>query len=183
MKRRDAIRAGAAVAGLAALGGCTEYHLQEAGREPPPVESIREEEFDLPVSQRLALAEEGIERAAGAEIRDPDEFAARLEAQDIHVEKLEGTVVKGTALLELEYVVEETLEEGLMHHLGVVAGGYAALIEAGDERKKLDVHLLATDGEEFGEYEIRRHWAERYNEDEYTARKYADEIAVTVAST
>lgn len=183
MKRRDAIRAGAAVAGLAALAGCTEYRLQEAGREPPPFEPISEEEFDLPVTQRLAIAEEGIERTAAAEIHDSDEFAAHLEEREIHVEKLEETVAKGTKLLELEYVVEETVEEGLMHHLGVVAGGYAALIEAGHESTKLEAHLLDPDGEEYGEYEIRLRWAEKYNEGEYTARKYADEIAVTVAST
>lgn len=182
MKRRDALRAGI-VAGFVGLAGCTEHSLQEAEREPPPFEPIPAAEFDLPVAQRLSIAEAGIERSADSEVGDLDEFAAYLDEQAIRLETLEETVQEGTSLLELEYVVEETVQEGLMHHLGVVAGGYAALIEATHESERLEVHLLDPRGEESGEYEIRRHWAEKYNEGEYTARKYADEIAVTAAST
>lgn len=182
MKRRDAVRSGV-VAGLVALAGCTEHALQEAEREPPPFDPIPVAEFDLPVTQRLSIAEAGIERSADAEIGDLDEFAAYLDEQAIRVETLEETVAAGTSVLELEYVGEQTAEEGLMRHLGVVAGGYAALIEATHESERLEVHLLDSHGEEFGEYEIRRHWAEKYNEGEYSARRYADEIAVTAAST
>lgn len=183
MKRRDVLRTCGALAGLGVLAGCTTHSLQEAERQPPPVEPLGIEEIDLPVPQRLGIAAAAIERAADVSIDDPDGFAAYLDEQGVRVEKIEETVEAGAPLLELEYVVEETIRRGLMHHLGIVAGGYAALIDSGHESEELAVHLLDPDGTAFGEYEIRRHWAEKYNGGEYTARKYAAEIEVTAAST
>lgn len=182
MNRRDLLRAGA-VAGAGALAGCTVRRLQEAERKPPTFEPIPAEDIDLPVRQRLGVAEAAIERAEGAEIESLDELAAYLVGEGIRVETLEEIVVEGTPLLELEYVVEVQVDEGLMHHLGIVAGGYASLVAATHDSEALEAHLLDPVGEAFGEYEVRRAWAEKYDRGVYTARKYAAEVLVTAEST
>lgn len=182
MYRRDLLRAGVTLVGIPALSGCTEQRLEEAGRVPPPLEPIPKEEVDLSVSQRLAIAEQGIERASGVDILTPDELAGYLRDQRVHVETVEGMVEGGSPILSLSYVVDETYDEGLMHHLGLVAGAYAALVEATQEHEKLTAHLLDPAGDEFGEYEIRRRWARKYNDGTYSARKFAYEAAATATS-
>lgn len=184
MRRRELLgRAGVAVGTVASLSGCTSRSLQESEREPPLADGLGEEEIDLPVSQRLGIAEAGIERAAETQIGDIDAFEAYLDEAGLDVEHLEEAVVDGERLLSLSYVVEETFDQGSLHHLGIVAGGYAALVEAGHHGEKLEAHLLDADVSEFGEYEIRRHWAAAYNDGERTAREYADEITVTLGTT
>lgn len=183
MNRRDLLRTGATAVGLATLSGCTAHRLQEAEREPPPAEAVPDEDVDLPVTEHLEVAAADIERAAGAAVGDLEELAAYLREEGIDVETLEETTEAGTPLVSLEYVVEVTAEVGLMDHMGVVAGGYAALVEAGHESETLEAHLLDPDGEAFGEYEVRRHWAEQYASGESSAREYAEEITVTAAST
>lgn len=183
MHRRHLLRrAGIATAGVTALAGCTDSKLKEAEAQPPLVEEYyHEEAVDLPVSQKFEKTAAGVSKADGAEIEDADGFEAYLDEQEVDVEKLEETVVAGEPHLSLEYV--DSGEQGTLSTLGVVAGGYAALVEAGHEGEKLEAHLLDSDAREFGEYEIRRHWAEEYNEGVLTAREYANKIAVTVETT
>lgn len=181
MDRRDFLRRGAlAVGAVASLSGCTSHRLQESERKPPVVDGIGAADVDLPVRQPLGVAEEGIERGARADIADVDEFGAYLDESDVTVEHLEETTEAGEHLLSLEYVLDDRSDRGLMHHLGLVAGGYAALVADGHDGEKLEAHLLDSSSREFGAYEIRRHWAVEYNDDVLTAREYADEIAVTV---
>lgn len=181
MDRRELLLQGCAVAGVVAASGCTVERLREAEREPPPFERLEKEAVDLPVPQRLAIAEEGIERAAGVELHSLEEFAEYLDEQDLRVEALDEAVEEGDPIVSLEYVAEERPDRGLMHHLGIVAGGYAALVAA-NGREKLEVTLLGTRSKPFGEYEVRRKWAEAYGAGDLTAREYAAKINVTVES-
>lgn len=184
MERRKFLRrAGATVAAVGSLSGCTSHRLQKSEREPPLVDGISEEEVHLPVSQPLGVAEAGIENGATAEIQHLGGFESYLVDVGLTVESLEERVEDGERLLTLEYVAEETFDQGLMHHLGIVAGGYATLVESGHDAEKLEAHLLDSSMQEFGEYEIRRRWAVEFNEGELTAREYAHEIAVTVETT
>lgn len=187
--RRGFLSRGVALlGGLAALAGCTEERLVEAEREPPPLEGIEHEELDLPVEQRLAIAGEAIERAAGEAFGDLAALETYLVEQDLTVEDLAEDETEGEPVVALESVFEQTSERGFLHHLGIVAGGYAALIRGthGSERthgsEKLEATLLDADSRPFGEYEVRRHWAEAYDEGELTAREYANEVAATAAS-
>lgn len=180
MQRRQFLRA-SAVVGAAALSGCTTERLQEAERDPPAFEPVDEEDVDLPVRQRLAVAEAAIERAASEPVEDPDEFASRLEEHGVRVEHLASERSDGEPILSLEYVATD--EGETMRHVGTVAGAYAGLVASTDEHERLDATLVDPESEPFGEYEVRRHWAEAYNDGTYTARNYAKEIAVTIAST
>lgn len=185
MRRRELLgRVGAAVGAVAGLSGCTTHSLQESEREPAVADGLGEEEVDLPVSQPLGVAEDGIERGTEADVADVDDLEAYLDDAGIDVEHLaEEENEAGAPIVSLEYVVEETLDQGAMHHVGLVAGGYAALVDAGHEGEKLEASLLDSASREFGEYEIRRHWAEEYNGGALTAREFADEIGVTLATT
>lgn len=184
MERRELLRrAAVAVGAVVSSSGCTSHSLQESEREPRLADGVSEAEVDLPVPQALGVAEAGIERAEAADIADIDEFEAYLADSGITVEHLEAKTEDGEHLLSLEYAAEDTPEQGLMHHLGIVAGGYAALVEAGHDGEKLEANLLDSNSREFGEYEIRRHWAAAYNADELTAREYANEVSVTVETT
>lgn len=181
MERRQFLSRGGVLLGVAGLSGCTEETLAEGEREPVPLDGVKQEEVDLPVEQRLEVAEAGIERATGEQFADLDEFEAHLTEEGVDIEKLSEGGEAGKPIVSLESVFEQTAEEGFMHHLGIVAGGYAALVAGGHENEKLKASLL-TESREFGKYEIRRRWAEEYNGGELTAREYADEIAVTAES-
>lgn len=182
MNRRALLRGCAAVASGAALSGCTTESLQEAERTPPLFDGVRPEDVELPVRQRLEVAAAAIERAERAEVRSLDGLESVLEEHGVRVSSLEETTEKGRPLVSLEYVVEEQFERGLMADLGTVAGGYAALVEAGHERDRLDAHVLDVEETEFGSYEVRRSWASEYGSGAFSARTYAEKIAVTVGA-
>lgn len=183
MHRRAFLERGCALVGIVALSGCTTHSLQEAERDPPPLEGVAEEAVDLPVQQRLDVAATAIERTATEAVGDRDAFAGRLEAHGVPVEHLAEADSHGDPALTLEYVGEPSGDRGAMHHLGVVAGTYAAAVAAVEERATLEVTLLDARSEPFGEYEIRPDWAEAYTAGDITAEEYAKEIAVTLAST
>lgn len=210
MNRRDALRRGSlALGGAIALGGCTEQALEDAETEPPFVEDsqLTPEEADLPIDRTHAVIEEGIEAATDADIEDVESFEGFLEEQGITVEKLtegegiievpleegdekteeeivdEGDPEEGLAtapIIELEYVLEERAEEGAVHTLGLVAGGYAALLEAGHGSELLEATVLNPSHEPFGSYDIERTWAEEYNAGEISAAEYGDEVLTTM---
>lgn len=182
MNRREFLARSGVLLGVAALSGCTEETLVEAEREPVPFRDVEQEEFDLPVEQRLAVAEAAIERAEGEEFADLEEFESYLAEADIDVESLSEEEKDGKPIVSLESVFEQSSERGFIHNLGIVAGGYAALIAGGHESEKLESSLFDSDKQLFGEYEIRHPWAVEYNEDELTAREYAHEIIVTAES-
>lgn len=190
MNRREFLsRGGAGVVGVSLLGGCTDQNLSEAEREPAFVdEPVAEEEADLPVEQRLGVAAEAIREADGADVGDVDALESFLEERDLTVESLEEKtdefegeeadpeveVSEHDPVVALEYVHEASA--GLVRPLGLVAGGYARFVEAGTESRKLHTTRLTEEGEEFGEFEVRTHWAEEYNAGAYSAREYAAEV-------
>lgn len=182
MHRRHFLRrAGIATASVTALAGCTDSKLKEAEAQPPLVEEYyHEEEVDLPVSQKFEKTAAGVSKADGAEIEDPDGFEAYLDEQGVGVEKVEETVEAGEPHLSLEYV--DSGEQGTLSTLGVVAGGYAVLVEAGHESEKLEATLLDPTHRAFGEFEIVRDWAEEYNEGAISAAKYGGLVAKTLES-
>lgn len=182
MHRRHLLRrAGIATASAMALAGCTDAKLKEAEAQPPLVEEhFHEEELDLPVSRKFEEIAAEVSTADEAEIEDPDGFEAYLDEQGVSVEALEETVVEGEPHLSLEYV--DSGEEGTLSTLGVVAGGYAVLVEAGHESEALEATLLDPARREFGEFEIVRDWAEEYNEGAISAEKYGGLVSGTLES-
>lgn len=198
MKRRELLSRGGTCIGAALLVGCTDPALQEAEREPEFVDGpVAEEEVDLSVDQKLGVAADGIRRAEGADIGAVDALESYLEEAGLDVESLAGTtaeyddeevepevgVEEHEPVVALEYAVEASSDPGLAHHLGTVAGGYAALIAADHDARKLDASVLEPDGALFGEYEVRTPWAEEYDADALTAREYAVEVLETAEST
>lgn len=182
MERRAFLARGAVVLGVVAASGCTEQRLVEAEREPPPLEGASAEAVDLPAERRLAVAAAGIERASDEEFADLEAFETYLADADVDVEELTEEESAGERILALESAFEPSAEAGLMHHLGVVAGGYAALVAGGHGGERLETSLLDAGSRPYGEYEIRRQWATEYDEGTLTARQYAHEIAVTAES-
>lgn len=183
MHRRHLLkRAVLATASVAVLGGCTDANLKQAEAQPPLVEdAFHEEEIDLPVSQKIETVATGVLAAADAEIRTVDDFEAYLGERGIRVESLDETVEEGEPHLSLAF--EESGERGALNLVGVVAGGYAALVEAGHESETLEATLLDPAGRTFGEFEVVRDWAERYNDGEVTAAKYGGLVLKTLEST
>lgn len=185
-------RGGTSVAALAALAGCTEETLEETETKPPFIE-VDEEDIELPTSQRADVVEEGVLQAEEADIEDLDDFEGYLEEQDILLEELveEEKIIEekldvkeedvevveeephGEGLvLELEYVQPDVVESGMLHSIGLIAGGYASLVEAGYDAEKLEATVLDENHQPFGSFEVLTSWAEEYNEDITSTREY-----------
>ena len=183
MDRRTYLERLTALGTVTALAGCTEQTLEDA-KEPSSVfdERYDEEEVDLPVEREFDVVAEGIERAEGATFENPEGFEEYLLESGIAVESIEEKEEDGETLLELEYVREETIEEGNARSLGVVAGGYAALVRGEYDGDELKASLLDPDGQKFGEFEIKTEWAEAYDEGEKTAATYGGKVLHTLES-
>lgn len=184
MQRRDfLIRGTLVVGGLSALGGCTEQSLHEAKSQPPALADVYdEEEVDLPVRGRFEVAEMATLEADGTTIEDLDGFRTYLDERGLSVESLEEAVEAGERLLRLEYAAENHVEHGSMYHLGIVAGGYAALVAGGYETEELVASLHDPGGGKYGEFRIATDLAERYLDGDLTAAEYAGAVAHTVES-
>lgn len=210
MNRRDALRRGGlALGGVLTLSGCTEQALEDAEAEPPFVEEspFDPAEVDLPIDRTHAVLEEEIKAATDADIEDVESFEEYLDEQEILVEAImeeegiievpleegdeeteeevvdEGNAEEGLAtapIIKLEYVLDEQIEEGAVRTIGIVAGGYATLLEAGHDAELLEAVVLNPADEPFGSYKIEGTWAEEYNAGELTAAEYGDEILTTV---
>lgn len=203
MNRRTFLhRGGVSTAALVVLSGCTEETLEEAETRPPFLD-FDVEEFDLPVNEQLDVVEEGVLRAEEAEIENTDNFEAYLEDQDISVEGLaeEDKIIEekleieredvdvveeephGEGLvLELEYVQPERTETGTLSAIGLIAGGYATLVEAGYDAEKLEATVLDSEHTSFGSFDVLTSWAEEYNEEITTARVYGSKPRTAVKS-
>ena len=204
MNRRTLLkRGGIGVAALGTLSGCTEETLEEAETNPTFMENVSEEEVDLPVDQRIEVVEDGILRAEDAEIEDTDGLEAYLEEQGLPVEDLseEETVVEELPeietedvdvitndehgelpILSLEYRRPDAIETGALDDMGVVAGGYAALVEAGIDAELLEATVVDADGAPFGSFDVLTPWAEEYVDDVITAREYGHKVWMTAMS-
>lgn len=183
MNRRTFLKSGRAVGGLLALSGCTETALEEAKSPPPSLDDrFHEEDFDLPVKRKFGVVADGIERADGVTLGDLDEFEAYLTDEGVAVEKLAEKTVEGESILSLSYVSEATEGATLAETVGVVAGGYAALVRSDSEFEELKAELLEPDGRPFGEYEVFTTWAEEYHEGELSAAELGGEVMHTMKS-
>lgn len=204
MNRRTLLkRGGIGVAALGALSGCTEETLEEAETNPTFMENVSEEEVDLPVDQRIGVVEDGILRAEDAEIEDTDGLEAYLEEEGLSVEDLseEETVVEELPeieiedvdvitndehgelpVLSLEYVRPDAIETGALHDMGVVAGGYAALVDAGHDAALLEATVVDSNREPFGSFDVLTPWTEEYVEGTITAREYGHKVWMTAMS-
>lgn len=182
MHRRHLLRrAGLATAGVAALAGCTDANLKQAEAQPPLLEDLlHEEELDLPVSQKFEKVAAGVEAAADADVESVDDFEAFLDERGISVESVDELLVEGESHLALEF--EESGEGGVLEPVGVVAGAYAALVEAGHDSEALEATLRDPAGRTFGEFEVVRDWAERYADGEVSAAKYGGLVLDTLES-
>lgn len=176
MDRRNFLRNGVGVVGVAVLSGCTEQTLKESESQPELLDHLfHYEEVDLPVRQTFEIAATGVLRAEDAAIQTPGEFEEYVREQGLAVEGTSEAVRGDETVLSLEYVVGEARDRGRALEVGVVAGAFAALVEGEYGGDELDVTLLDPDGREFGEFAVRRSAAEAYNAGEMTAASYGSE--------
>lgn len=201
-RRRLLTRSGTSLAAVLALSGCTEETLEEAETKPPFLE-INGEELDLPVNQRADVLERGVLEAADAAPESLDDFEAFLEDRGIDVESLSEVeklieeklevesehvdVVRTEPhgegpVLELEYVHPENFESGALYGVGLVAGGYATLLEAGNGTELLEATVLDGNRRPFGSFHVLAAWADEYNDGVTTARVYGSKPWMSAAS-
>lgn len=193
MNRRTLLyRGGLSAVALVALSGCTEETLEETETKPPFID-LDEEEIDLPVRQQADVVEEGVLRADRAAIEEPADFESFLAEQGLPVESLDETTkiieekleieredielveekAHGEGLvLELEFVQPDRLETGALYSIGLVAGGYAGLVEAGFEGELLEATVLDSARESYGSFHVLTAWAEEYTDGRISARVY-----------
>lgn len=205
-------RGGLAIGGTIALAGCTEEALVDAESEPPFVEElpIESSELDLPIERVHDVLEAGIETAEDADIGDVEALETFLEDHGLSVEEateeegivelpreeideeeaeeevvdegdVENRLIEATIVV-LEYALEERAERGAVRSIGIVAGGYAALVESDHDSALLEAEVLDSTDVAFGSYEVESRRAEEYNADEIGAATYGDTVLTTVES-
>ncbi|SEV95610.1 hypothetical protein [Natrinema salifodinae] len=173
--RRRFLQAGA-VAALAASAGC----IEEMGTEFPKNEKwpISERVPDLPVEERADVLEDRITELASAEIDDPEGLASTLGEYDVTVESVE----RERDVLTLEYVNTDRDDEGNVHDVALLAGGYAALIESGYDAAALGATILDDAPASYGSATVETPWAEEYNAGALTAAEYGELVVTTIES-
>ncbi|RKD95080.1 hypothetical protein [Halopiger aswanensis] len=201
MNRRHLLtRCAGASAALVAVSGCTEETLAETETKPPFIE-IDDEEIELPVDQQVEVVEAAVLRADGTEIETIDGLEAFLADEGVPVESLEevekpiaekleteredideiDNEPHGTGtVLELEYVHPDRAEMGTLEAVGLVAGGYAALVASGYDAELLEATILNDADEPFGSFHVLTEWAEEYDEGTTSARSYGTKPWMTV---
>lgn len=183
MKRRQLLTRSALTVGVVALSGCTERVLEEAKSQPPLFDDVYDEEkIDLPVSQKFETAEEATLRAEGKTFDDLEEFRAYVAERGVTVETLEEGVEKGERILEVAYADERDTDRGSMYSLGILSGGYAALVASDHPTDTLEASVQDSEGRKFGEFEIAAELAEQYLDGKITAAKYAGTVSDTTKS-
>lgn len=184
MKRRRFLASGVIVAGSAALSGCVDHVLEQAEHQPPIFEELYDdEEQSLPVERRFDRAIEGIERAEGTTIEDRETFESFLEDHDLSVDSLEEVDEAGETLLELAYTEATATDRGVLYGLGVVSGGYAALVVTDGSTDKLDATIHESGDGTFGKFEVESTWAEELHGGTLSPGKFAGEVMHTLEST
>lgn len=183
MRRRTFLRSAACVGLPIATAGCLEAELEAAEQEPPPVSDLfSHEEIDLPVRQQLEVAADAIERAHEAGVDDHESFEAILAEEDVEVESIAPVTKDGEPVLEVEYVATEDVGRGFVERMGLVAGGFASLVNAGEEAERLEASELDPGGDKYGSFDVERPWAEEYLAGELSDREYAGEVLSTAES-
>ncbi|AGB32346.1 hypothetical protein C488_11779 [Natrinema pellirubrum DSM 15624] len=173
--RRRFLQAGA-VATTAALAGC----IEEMGAEFPENEKWPTASYlpSLPVTERSAILEERIPELASADIADPEGLGSALEEYDMAVESIE----RERDVVTLEYVNTDRHDEGNIHDVALLAGGYAALIETGYDAVALGATILDDAPASYGSATVETPHAEEYNAGELTAAEYGELVVSTIES-
>lgn len=163
-------------AGLLFLSGCTE----DVGEELPPNTKWPTGELkpELPVAETSDIFDERIEAVADETITDEDEFAEVLAEYDLEVEGVD----RERDALTIEYASTERDDAGTIHDVAPIAGGFAALVDSGDDSRLLESTVLDEASSAYGSAYIRRTWAERYNVGELSAVEYGELVATTIES-
>lgn len=183
MDRRTYLGRCAALGVAVAVAGCTDQTLEDAKDQPPVFDDVYDESSgSLPVEDEFDVVAAGIERADGVTLDEPAALEEFLVDAGIAVEHLAEAELHGDTVLELEHVVGETISEGNGRSMGIVAGGYTALVRGGYDGDELSASLLDPDGRTFGEYEVLTDWAEEYDAGGITAAVYASEVLHTLES-
>ncbi|QLG47615.1 twin-arginine translocation signal domain-containing protein [Natrinema halophilum] len=164
------------VATAVASAGC----IEEIGTEFPKNEQWPISEYvpDLPVAQRTAVLEERIAVLSTDRIADPDALASKLSEYELAVESIE----RKRDVLTIEYVNTDRREEGTVHDLALLAGGYAALVEGGYEAAALEATILDDAPASYGSATVETPWAAAYNAGELTAAEYGELVVTTIKS-
>lgn len=183
MKRRRFLASGAIVAGSAALSGCVDHVLEQAEQQPPIFEELYDDtEQSLPVERRYDRAIEGVQEAEEATIEDHESFASSLQDHELSVDSLEEVSEGSETLLELEFTDESDTDRGVLYALGVVSGGYAALVANDASTDKLDATIHENGAGTFGTFEVESTWAEELHAGELSPDKFAGEVMHTLSS-
>lgn len=184
VNRRDLLTRGALALGAAAVAGCTEQTLEAAESQPPPLEErFDEADLDLPVEQAFERAAAGVAEADGETFADRDALGSFLGEHDLTVESLHAVEAGETEVLELAYADDRQYERGVLYGLGLISGGYAALVAGGDPPLELAAELHDENGETFASFDVTAHESEQYRAGELTARAYANEVGDTLETT
>lgn len=195
-------RAGSSVAAVVVLSGCTEETLKETETKPPFID-VDDAELDLPVTQQTDAVEDGVLQAADAEIEDVDDLEAFLDDHEIPVETLAETetIIEEKAaieredvetveekphgeglVLELEFVQPDSIDTGILDSIGLVAGGYAALVETGYGAELLEATVLDSSVAAYGSFHVLTAWADEYNDGITSARTFGSKPWTTAGS-
>lgn len=173
--RRRLLQAGA-VAAVGGLAGC----IEEMGAEFPENKEWPTAEYvpDLPVAERSTILEDRIPELAAAEITDPDGLASTLEEYEMAVE----TIDRERDVLTLEYVNTDRRDEGNVHDVALLAGGYAALVGTGYNVVALGATILDDAPASYGLVTVETAHAVAYNAGELTAAEYGELVVSTIES-
>ncbi|MFB1062853.1 hypothetical protein [Natrinema sp. H-ect4] len=173
--RRRFLQGGTVVAAVG-LAGC----IEEMGTEFPKNTEWPVSEYvpDLPVEERSAILVERITELADADISDPGGLASTLEEYEMTVESVE----RDRDVLTLEYVNTDRDDEGNIHDVALLAGGYAALIDAGYDAVALGATILDDAPASYGSATVETVRAAEYNTGELTAAEYGELVVSTIES-
>ncbi|QCS42959.1 hypothetical protein [Natrinema versiforme] len=173
--RRRFLQAGS-VAAAVGLAGC----IEEMGTEFPQNTEWPVSEYvpDLPVEERSAIHEDRIPELAAADIADPEGLASTLEEYEMTVESVE----RDRDVLTLEYVNTDRSDEGNVHDVALIAGGYAALLDAGYDAVALGATILDDAPASYGSATVETTHAAEYNAGELTAAEYGELVVSTIES-
>lgn len=148
---------------------------------------------DCSVTQSAYILEEEVLRAENSEIENLEGFEEYLDEQGLPVEDIleeEKTIKEKLEVkredvdrlqneshgeevgLMVDFVQPERTETGVPHSIEPVAGGYAALVEAGHESELIEATIFDRGLNSFGSFHLLHAWAEEYNSGVTSARTF-----------
>lgn len=171
--RRRLLRAGG-LAGVALLSGCT----ADVGDEFPPNDKRPVSGYvpELPVTQRSSILAERIRVGVDAGVESEADLDGAFEEHSLEIESVDTE----RDVLTVEYVTTERYAQGTLHDVGLLAGAYASIVEAGTDTVAMDVTILDDAPESYGAAEIDTAWALAYNDGTLTAEEYGELVGTTV---